>query len=68
MLERIHGFQETTTGVKGLKMLSKGELKVPAINVNDSITKSKNDNMSGVDMGLMMLLNVAQMLLSGKKL
>ena len=43
--EKIHGIsEETTTGVKRLKeMLAKGELKVPAINVNDSITKSKND-------------------------
>ena len=28
-------------------MLEKGELKVPAINVNDSVTKSKNDNKYG---------------------
>ena len=49
MLEHIHGIsEETTTGVKRLKeMLSNGELKVPAINVNDSITKSKNDNKYG---------------------
>lgn len=32
--------EETTTGVHNLyKMLKKGELKVPAINVNDSVTK-----------------------------
>ena len=49
MLEHIHGIsEETTTGVKRLKeMLANGELKVPAINVNDSITKSKNDNKYG---------------------
>ncbi len=32
--------EETTTGVHNLyKMMAKGELKVPAINVNDSVTK-----------------------------
>ncbi|TRY95307.1 hypothetical protein DNTS_009049 [Danionella cerebrum] len=40
--------EETTTGVHNLyKMLKKGELKVPAINVNDSVTKSKFDNLYG---------------------
>lgn len=40
--------EETTTGVHNLyKMLQKGELKVPAINVNDSVTKSKFDNLYG---------------------
>jgi adenosylhomocysteinase len=40
--------EETTTGIKCLrKMLEKGELKVPAINVNDSVTKSKFDNLYG---------------------
>jgi adenosylhomocysteinase len=35
--------EETTTGVHNLyKMLQKGELKVPAINVNDSVTKVFN--------------------------
>ena len=54
MLEHIHGIsEETTTGVKRLKeMLARGELKVPAINVNDSITKSKNDNKYGCRHGL----------------
>ena len=33
-------------------MLEMGELKVPAINVNDSITKSKNDNKYGCRHGL----------------
>jgi adenosylhomocysteinase len=49
MLTRVHGItEETTTGVhRLLEMLSNGELKVPAINVNDSITKSKNDNKYG---------------------
>lgn len=49
MLNQIHGVtEETTTGVhRLLEMLEKGELKVPAINVNDSVTKSKNDNKYG---------------------
>ena len=49
MLENIHGVsEETTTGVHRLKeMLEKGELKIPAINVNDSVTKAKNDNKYG---------------------
>jgi adenosylhomocysteinase len=49
MLKKIHGItEETTTGVHRLvEMLAKGELKVPAINVNDSVTKSKNDNKYG---------------------
>ena len=49
MLERIHGItEETTTGVHRLyEMLEEGTLKVPAINVNDAVTKSKNDNKYG---------------------
>jgi adenosylhomocysteinase len=49
MLERIHGItEETTTGVHRLEeMLKAGTLKVPAVNVNDSVTKSKNDNKYG---------------------
>lgn len=49
MLDNIHGItEETTTGVHRLQeMLDKGTLKVPAINVNDSVTKSKNDNKYG---------------------
>lgn len=40
--------EETTTGVHNLyKMLEKGQLKLPAINVNDSVTKSKFDNLYG---------------------
>jgi len=40
--------EETTTGVHALyKMLKNGELIVPAINVNDSVTKSKFDNLYG---------------------
>lgn len=49
VLERVHGVtEETTTGVHRLQdMLKKGTLKIPAINVNDSVTKSKNDNKYG---------------------
>ena len=49
MLNHIHGItEETTTGVhRLLEMMEEGSLKVPAINVNDSITKSKNDNKYG---------------------
>ncbi|MGL6344186.1 MAG: adenosylhomocysteinase [Waterburya sp.] len=49
MLDRIHGVtEETTTGVHRLwEMLEQGELKIPAINVNDSVTKAKNDNKYG---------------------
>ncbi len=49
VLDNVHGVtEETTTGVhRLLDMLAKGTLKVPAINVNDSVTKSKNDNKYG---------------------
>ena len=49
MLEEILGLsEETTTGVHRLKEMEKnGTLKVPAINVNDSVTKSKFDNVYG---------------------
>lgn len=49
LLAGIKGIsEETTTGVHNLyKMLEKGQLKVPAINVNDSVTKSKFDNLYG---------------------
>ncbi|MBT8146310.1 MAG: adenosylhomocysteinase [Gammaproteobacteria bacterium] len=49
LLDNIHGItEETTTGVhRLLEMLEQGTLKVPAINVNDSVTKSKNDNKYG---------------------
>ena len=70
MLETIHGIsEETTTGVHRLKdMLKKGELKVPAINVNDSVTKSKNDNKYGCRHSLNdAIKRGTDMLLSGKK-
>ena len=48
-LEKILGVtEETTTGVHRLyQMHERGELKFPAINVNDSVTKSKFDNLYG---------------------
>jgi adenosylhomocysteinase len=49
LLAGIRGLsEETTTGVNRLyRMHAKGELKMPAINVNDSVTKSKFDNLYG---------------------
>src|SRR5271165_2536577 len=49
MLENVRGVsEETTTGVHRLWDMAKaGTLKVPAINVNDSVTKSKFDNLYG---------------------
>ena len=49
LLAGIRGLsEETTTGVHRLyQMFNNGELKVPAINVNDSVTKSKFDNLYG---------------------
>lgn len=49
LLKNVRGLsEETTTGVHRLwEMERKGELKVPAINVNDSVTKSKFDNLYG---------------------
>ncbi len=49
LLAEVRGLsEETTTGVHRLyEMMNAGELKVPAINVNDSVTKSKFDNLYG---------------------
>jgi len=49
LLESVKGLtEETTTGVKALKkMEAEKKLLVPAINVNDSVTKSKFDNLYG---------------------
>jgi adenosylhomocysteinase len=49
LLEGVKGLsEETTTGVHRLyEMMEHGELKVPAFNVNDSVTKSKFDNLYG---------------------
>jgi len=75
LLEKIHGItEETTTGVhRLLEMLEEGSLKVPAINVNDSVTKSKNDNKygcrhslnDGIKRGTDMLLSGKQALVVG---
>ncbi|MCY0966355.1 adenosylhomocysteinase [Parathalassolituus penaei] len=70
MLASIHGIsEETTTGVHRLvEMLNKGELKVPAINVNDAVTKSKNDNKYGCRHSLNdAIKRGTDHLLSGKK-
>jgi len=49
VLDKVHGItEETTTGVHRLQdMMKAGTLRVPAINVNDAVTKSKNDNKYG---------------------
>ncbi|MCE7525060.1 adenosylhomocysteinase [Alloalcanivorax xenomutans] len=70
MLDNIHGItEETTTGVHRLyDMLKKGTLKVPAVNVNDSVTKSKNDNKYGCRHSLNdAIKRGTDHLLSGKK-
>ena len=70
MLEHINGVtEETTTGVHRLvEMLNNGELKIPAINVNDSVTKSKVDNKYGCRHSLNdAIKRGTDMLLSGKR-
>ena len=49
LLKEVKGLsEETTTGIKALReMIADGKLLVPAINVNDSVTKSKFDNLYG---------------------
>lgn len=69
LLDNIHGItEETTTGVhRLLEMMEEGSLKVPAINVNDSVTKSKNDNKYGCRHSLNDgIKRGTDMLLSGK--
>jgi adenosylhomocysteinase len=60
--------EETTTGVKRLyKMAEKGELLFPAINVNDSVTKSKFDNLYGCRHSLIDAINRAtDVMIAGK--
>ena len=55
LLAGIRGIsEETTTGVRELyKMMREGILRVPAINVNDSVTKTKFDNLYGCRESLM---------------
>ena len=70
MLASIHGIsEETTTGVhRLLEMMKEGTLKVPAINVNDAVTKSKNDNKYGCRHSLNdAIKRGTDHLLSGKK-
>ena len=70
VLNSVHGVtEETTTGVLRLyEMLENGELKIPAINVNDSVTKSKNDNKYGCRHSLNDAIKRAtDHLLAGKK-
>uniref|UniRef100_A0A7N4PT11 Adenosylhomocysteinase n=1 Tax=Sarcophilus harrisii TaxID=9305 RepID=A0A7N4PT11_SARHA len=61
LLKGIKGIsEETTTGVHNLyKMKANGVLKVPAINVNDSVTKSKFDNLYGCPTDVMIAGKVA---------
>ena len=70
LLDNCHGIsEETTTGVHRLQdMLKAGTLKVPAINVNDAVTKSKNDNKYGCRHSLNdAIKRGTDHLLSGKK-
>ncbi len=69
MLPNIKGVsEETTTGVHHLyKLMSDGKLKIPAINVNDSVTKSKFDNLYGCRESLVDAIRRAtDVMLSGK--
>lgn len=61
--------EETTTGVHRLyEMAKKGTLKVPAINVNDSVTKSKFDNLYGCRESLIDAIKRAtDVMIAGKK-
>ncbi len=60
--------EETTTGVHRLyQMMEKGELKFPAFNVNDSVTKSKFDNVYGCRHSLIDAINRAtDVMIAGK--
>jgi adenosylhomocysteinase len=59
--------EETTTGVHRLYQMQAGELLFPAINVNDSVTKSKFDNLYGCRHSLVDGINRAtDVMLSGK--
>jgi adenosylhomocysteinase len=69
MAKRIQGVsEETTTGVHRLyEMQKKGQLLFPAINVNDSVTKSKFDNIYGCRHSLIDGLNRASDVMLGGK-
>ncbi len=69
MVKQIKGVsEETTTGVHRLyQMLEKGELLFPAFNVNDSVTKSKFDNVYGCRHSLVdAIMRATDVMLSGK--
>jgi len=69
MVKEIKGVsEETTTGVHRLyQMLEKGELLFPAFNVNDSVTKSKFDNVYGCRHSLVdAIMRATDVMLSGK--
>ena len=69
ILKNIKGVsEETTTGVARLYQMEKeGKLKIPAINVNDAVTKSKFDNLYGCRHSLVDGLNRAlDVMISGK--
>ena len=61
--------EETTTGVHNLyKMMKLGTLKLPAINVNDSVTKSKFDNLYGCRESLVDgIKRATDVMIAGKK-
>src|SRR5579863_6431921 len=70
LLKHVKGVsEETTTGVHRLYEMHKaGELKVPAINVNDSVTKSKFDNLYGCRESLLDgIKRATDVMISGKK-
>ena len=70
LLENIVGLsEETTTGVHRLyEMAEEGTLKMPAINVNDSVTKSKFDNLYGCRESLVDAIKRAtDVMIAGKK-
>jgi adenosylhomocysteinase len=69
LLKNIRGVsEETTTGVKALKILEKeNKLLIPAINVNDSVTKSKFDNLYGCRESLVdSIRRATDVMMSGK--
>lgn len=70
LLDSIRGLsEETTTGVRILnEMAAEGKLGVPAINVNDSVTKSKFDNLYGCRESLLDgIKRATDLMIAGKK-
>ncbi|MEE9393161.1 MAG: adenosylhomocysteinase [Planctomycetota bacterium] len=70
LLKNVKGVsEETTTGVHRLyQMAERGELVIPAINVNDSVTKSKFDNLYGCRESLLDgIKRATDVMISGKK-